>query len=436
MGSALLAVLFIAAVVGVGLFVRSAMGRGGPRKDPPLNRPGAPGQPQEPQQPFTPWVVPEPTTPEPATGASDWTPPPELAGLRAFERMSDNAELLDISPDGREALIRHDKTSVSLFDVATGKALQTWRNVCPDDWDYWNEEGNSYSCAARRLFLTRTNDEACEPEAVLVDLKEREVALVTDPEEGLTETYIGTSVMSADGRRVGSTMAGPKASLIFDLDKREMAWTGEHGRPDDVAQPAAISADGGWFAFDLSENEAFLMRSGEDIDYARIAAVSSDDEADEAGDDDRRLHSYGAFEDIFISGDGMTMALDFDTAGERLVIGEDTGGLIVFELPYRDYEMFYPFGDGEDDEDASDEGAPGDILGVTCLNDSGRAILKYRSPTPKFVHVDFVGRKLLGEWPATEDVLRKSTVSRTGGFALIDGGDGAIRVLPLLDDDA
>ena len=64
MGSALLAVLFIAAVVGVGLFVRYAMGRGGPRKDPPLNRPGAPGEPQEPQQPFNPWVVPEPTTPE------------------------------------------------------------------------------------------------------------------------------------------------------------------------------------------------------------------------------------------------------------------------------------------------------------------------------------------------------------------------------------
>ena len=33
-------------------------------------------------------------------------------------------------------------------------------------------------------------------------------------------------------------------------------------------------------------------------------------------------------------------------------------------------------------------------------------------------------------------VIQGNNVSRTGGFALIDCGDGAIRVLPLLDDDA
>jgi hypothetical protein len=103
---------------------------------------------------FQPWSLPAPQTPTLLDEPSDWTPPPEVAALGGYERVFTGGSGLSITPDGQEALVLHSDASATLFDVASGRALHTWTNICPPEW--LENEVNFFfmSAKARRIFLT------------------------------------------------------------------------------------------------------------------------------------------------------------------------------------------------------------------------------------------------------------------------------------------
>ncbi len=363
---------------------------------------------------YRPWTPPPPVEPSPLTTPSDWTPPPELAeltGLRAFQRVADDCAMLDISPDGREVMALHDDASITIFDVASGRAIKTWRDICPPEWLEYLGESCVFSCAGRRIFLGWEIGNTGASENVLIDLEKREVTRLYEAEDG--QDAIMCAAISADGGYAVGFVTYGESHPAFDLGA---PMAGEFGdlvlEPGTIWPEVVMSRDGRWFAFDQGAGDVYVMeRAGEPESLDAPGPLGGPD--------------YG--EHMVVSGDDRPDQMDFDETGERLLVLEGDGGLIVVDLAARDFRLLKPF-------PVFDESPV--FLGVTWINGRDQAILEMVRPESKLILVDLAEGAIVREWPVGEATLRRMKLARTGGFGLVGGDDGALRVLPLLDEAA
>ena len=373
---------------------------------------------------FRPYTPPPPQTPT-VLHAPAPDPPADLAGLRAFARVADNVGVLDISPDGREAMALHDDASITVYDVASGAPIQTWRDVCPAQWIREMDSSSCFSCAARRLFLGWNVDAGSEN--VVIDLSGRKVARVYAAEDG--QDSMQTGAMSADGRFVAGHVTYGKSHPAFDLDHVEAyddeenyGGFGDYPLAFGNLWPAtAIARDGRWFAYDQGDGDVYVMERDDEPEGL--------DPFPQWGWPGYDLH-------MSVSGDDTPDLLDFDDAGERLLVVENDGGLVVADLAAKDFRLLKPFAASGPQAEAVGESVPDGFrcTGARWVNGRRQAILDIVRPEPAFVLVDLDDGGIVRTWPAAVETVEQAIVSRTGGFALIPGDGGAIRVLPLLDD--
>lgn len=371
---------------------------------------------------YRPYAPPPPAPARPLSDDGDLSPPADLAGARTFERVSATLALLDISPDGAEAMALHDGNCVTVFDVASGRALQTWRDVAPVEWLSDLGEVASFSCAGRRLLLgwskTGPNEDGCEN--VLIDLEALTATRVYEADDG--QDALQTVTMSADGRFAAGFVTYGKSHAAFELDAplqtttEEQKW-GQFGdillAPGTIWPETAMSDDGRWFAVDRGDG-----------DVLALALEPEPEDRDELPT--WHWPSYEAH--MVVVGDDAPALLDFSPDSDRLLVLDVAGGLAVADMAAQDFRLLQPFPEASD-------GDRHVFLGLTWLAGRDQAIVKILKPTPRLVLVDLADGAVVREWPVVEETVRRLWVARTGAFALVGGDDGALRVLPLLDDD-
>ena len=378
-----------------------------PRNEASRYRSWTPGPPE------TPTVLPPVATTDPA-----------LAGLRALDRVAESCIVLDITPDGREAMILHKdaggENCVSIVDVPSGRATTTWRNICPPDWtDHFGEDA-CFSAASRRLILGWTKDGPYDDggENVLIDLERRRVVRIYESTEG--GAALGSAAISRDGRIAAGLCIYSKGQPAFDLENAEEAsaetqtW-GDYGdivlAPGHIWPEMALAPEGRWLAFDQGEGEVRIMKlDAEPEDRSSLPAFN-----------------WPSFhEHMYVSCDDLPQSLDFDEAGERLLVAERDGGLMIADLATKDFRSLKPLAAAESDVETF-------VYDAVWLNGRDAALLRVARPEPKLVLVDLAAETATREWAFSEDMLAGLNISRTGEFVLVHSGSGMIHVLPLLD---
>jgi|GEM_PF-3079281 len=367
---------------------------------------------------WTPGPPERPVTLSPATDVS----PPELRDCRAFERVSDNGVILDISPDGREAMFHHGDASITIYDVASGAPLVTWNDICPPEWIETIGPECAFSCASRRLFIG-WHENGDPPQDryvnVLIDLKKREVTRLYEADDSIDS--IAVAAMSANGRLAAGLLFHSDFFPSFDLESpvegslENPAFIESYEffrTPGDFWTVTAMSNDGRSFAFGRGNGEvAVWCLAGGPLEF-RDDAVS--------------------LEDIFyreranVCGDAYPVNLSFDETGAFLLVAGDDCGLTVADLAANDFEVLKPFAERIDGV----EGA--DVLRCKWLNNRSEAIITGMLPDPCFLLVNLDDSAILREWKATDYIVNHADVSPTGEFALVYRDKGETRVFPLL----
>lgn len=397
--------ILVAALIGLAAYIVWMLARG-------RDAPAAHNMPEKRAQRFRPHTPPPPEAPRlvpPADAALDAA----FAEFRAFDRVANDCAILDISPDGREAMVLHDENAITIYDVPSGKPIKTWRDICPPEWTDYFGHAACFSCAGRRLFWNWEEDYRYV--AILIDLDKGEVTRMHDTADG--EQMIASAAMSADGRFVFGMSCYSKAHPVFDLDRPHAVEADEGGGGSFgdyvLEQPnfwpaVALSPDGRFGAFEIGDGDLQVIERGaEPEDFSALETWE--------------WPTY--HEHMVVSGDDDAVRLAFSDDGAFLLVVERDGGLIVADLEAEDYRLLKPFGDTLGDNPK--------FWTVTWIGGQTAAIIEILSPEPRLARVDLAGGEIGAEWPVTEDTLQRLHVSPTGEFALLNCPDGVIRVMPL-----
>lgn len=353
------------------------------------------------------------TPPEPELRPPGATAPPAAAdGMRPLEQVAEDVRLLDISPDGAEALAHHDRDCVTLFDLRSGRAVKTWRQAAPTEW-FTAGRIEAANCASRRLILCLSADD--EEELVLIDLEVRTATRIHATFDG--QDALQVLEISADGRFAAGLVTYGTSHAAFDLENPrqttadEQNW-GQFGdislEPGDIWPPIAMSADGRWLAFRQEGRSALALELQPKPDDL--------DEREPWEWPDYREH-------MIVVGDDQPDLFAFSPSDDRLLAMDDAGSLAVVDLAAKDFRMLRPF----------DE--PDDIvcIGLTWLAGRNQAMLKLLEPEPKLLLLDLAEGVIMREWPLEKEAIQRIELAPTGGFGIIVGDGGALNILPLLD---
>ncbi len=406
--------IFIAGLVGLAAYIvwMLARGRNGPTADGITD-----GAPDRPKQRFRPYASPPPEQPEilpPDAAEADAAPLDDAyAALRPFERVATACAILDISPDGREAMALHDGNAITIYDVCSGKAVKTWRDICPPEWIGHLGEDACFSCAGRRLFWGWSEDD--RHLNILIDLEKGEVTRIYDTADG--EQAIMSAAMSADGRFVFATACYSKEHPVFDLDRARAVGEDEGGgggfgdyvlEPGTILPEIALTPDGRYGAFEIGDGDVqVIVRGDEPEDFSDLPTWA--------------WPNYD--EHMRVSGDDVADRLAFSDDGAFLLVLERDGGMILADLEAEDYRLLKPFGDSLGDAPV--------CLALTWVRGRQAAIVEILEPTPRLIRIDLDAGEIDAEWPVTADMLQRLRVSPTGELALINCPGGVIRVTPL-----
>ena len=345
--------------------------------------------------------------PSPPTPPTVSAPAEATATGHIFDHVTNAPIQLDISPDGLEVALLHDETDVTIFDAVTGKALQTWRGVCPPEW-LKNAYPDFYlSCAARRLFAPRClKTEGETSPYIIVDFGAGEIGVIDEEETG--EEALMEGDLSADGRWFVGFPAYSKEQIVFDLERRERGGFG------DVKLEAA-----GWpQAFIAANGLRFAFRNG-DEDFGDVDDMHvwrrTDDDAD----------AYRG-PDLTVSCDSPAQSAVFSPNGEHLlVIGED-GDLTIAACESGEQCSVAVFPAYTD--------VPGDgpiIHGLALKNGGVQAVAGILRPNPYFCLVDLERGVISKTIEVEAATVSQSQMSIDGSFALVLEDDGNIQRIDL-----
>lgn len=357
---------------------------------------------------FEAWIIPPPEAPTLFELAADADVPDELRGLRAFERVEHGGGVPDISIDGSEALILNDEAA-TLFDVASGRAVKTWRQPLPPERDVGWSDNCHLNCDARRIFLdVRPGGDASD--YVLVDLEKRTVSLLHSVQDG-QDAFIH-SVLSADGRYFAGGVTYGKEHGYFDLEKPVAGSFGDYLIDSlELFRGLTLSRDGRRLAIYPGEFEIDIFEN-------------TDAPGDDVGPYGPHLQ-WRAKIDI----EEIPEGLAFDAAAGRLLIVDEKGGITIADIEADETRRIQPLPVLSDDAGYQ----IGDIVWVPGTE---RLLLQMFHPTAEIVLIDLVAGEIERIWTVSDDAIRSMAISPTGGFALVAVEDSALRVFPLLDETA
>lgn len=357
-------------------------------------------------RPFTP---PEPELRPPQSAE----PPPTAAdGMQPLEPIAEDISLLDISPDGAEALAHHDRDCITLFDLRSRRAMKTWRKAAPTEW-FTAGRIETANCASRRLILClQPND---EEELVLVDLEARTATHIHAAVDG--QDALQVLETSADGRFAAGLITYGVSHSAFDLEDPRQTTAGEQNwgqfgdiplEPGDIWPPIAMSANGRWLTFRQEGRSALVL------------------ELQPKPDDRNERNSWewpDYREHMTIVGDDQPDLFAFSPNDDRLLAIDQAGSLAVVDLAAKDFRMLRPF-------DEPDEIV---CIGLTWLTGRNQAMLKLLEPEPKLLLLDLAEGAIMREWPLEEETVQRLVVAQSGDFGIIGGDGGALNVLSLLE---
>lgn len=351
-----------------------------------------------------------------AQDAPDDAAATDRPGAIPLERVAMSMSLLDISPDSQEALFLHDANCVTLYDIKTGKALKTWRDICPATWLKHLGDGSGANCAKRRIVISWIDakvDEA-DAETVLIDLERRTVTRILANRDGADAPQI--LAISGDGRFAASLATYSKSHPTFDLDHpREMtphandysAFGDFKLAPGTLWPPFAISADGRWFAFDQGDEDVVVMR-----------------QTDPTNGLDARPWSWPDYhEHMGVIGDGQPALLAFNQDSDKLLVLDDAGGLAMADLNARDFRLLKPFDEAPDATYFTD---------LTWIAGRNQALITIAKPEPNLALIDLSEGVKLRDWAISEGEAVSLRPLPNGGAVLMPRPNGAWERMSLI----